>query len=125
MADTIRREIRFSQSREEVWRALTDRARLAEWMYPNDFAPDIGHRFTFNVPPNPKANFDGTVECEVLKCVPSSELAYSWVACGHGGTIDTRVSYRLERDSQGTRITFEHSEFENRQAFQGAEHAGR
>ena len=118
MSDSIRREITFPQPLEEVWRALTDRALLAEWMYPNDFEPRVGHRFTFRVPPNPQANFDGIVHCEVLTYAPPSELAYSWAAAG----VDTRVSYRLEPDGTGTRLFFEQSGFESPQAFKGAEY---
>ncbi len=120
MTDSIRREITFPQPPEEVWRALTDSAVLAEWMYPNDFEPRVGHRFTFRVAPNPQANFDGIVHCEVLACAPPGELTYSWVAVG--GEVDTRVSYRLEPDGSGTRVFFEQSGFENRQAFKGAEY---
>ena len=61
MTPAIRREVRLAQPRELVWRALTDRATLAEWMFPNDFEPRVGHRFTFRVPPNPAAGFDGLV----------------------------------------------------------------
>jgi hypothetical protein len=28
----------------------TIRATLAEWMFPNDFEPRVGHQFTFRVP---------------------------------------------------------------------------
>jgi uncharacterized protein YndB with AHSA1/START domain len=59
MTKTIRREILIPQPREQVWRALTDRTALAEWMFPNDFEPGVGHHFTFQVPPNPKVGFDG------------------------------------------------------------------
>ena len=123
MTDTIRKEIVIPQSREEVWRALTDRAALAEWMYPNDFEPRVGHRFTFRVPPNPQAGFDGIVHCEVLECAPPSRLAYSWTG---GPVADTRVSYRLEADGDGTRLFFEHSGFDLTQpwghnALRGAE----
>jgi uncharacterized protein YndB with AHSA1/START domain len=109
MTGVIRREVVLAQSREEVWRALTDRAALAEWMYPNDFEPRVGHRFTFRVPPNPKAGFDGIVRCEVLECTPPSGLAYSWAG---GPVVDTQVSYRLEPDGDGTRLIFEHSGFD-------------
>lgn len=51
MTNTIRRELKFAQSPEAVWRSLTDSAALAEWMYPNDFEPRVGHHFTFRVPP--------------------------------------------------------------------------
>jgi uncharacterized protein YndB with AHSA1/START domain len=113
------------QPREQVWRALTDSAALAEWMFPNDFEPRVGHHFTFRVPPNPKANFDGlVVHCEVLECEPPSRLVFSWSA--GGPVVNTRVSFRLEPEGDGTRVFFEHSGFDlslpwSDQAFKGAE----
>ncbi len=123
MSKTIRREIEIPQPREQVWAALTESATLAEWMFPNDFEPRLGHRFTFRVPPNPR--FDGlTVHCEVLECTPPERLVFSWTA---GGPVtDTRVSFRLEPHGTGTRLFFEHSGFDlsqewGQQAFAGAE----
>jgi uncharacterized protein YndB with AHSA1/START domain len=125
MTNAIRREILIPQPREQVWRAITDRASLAEWMYPNDFEPRIGHQFTFHVPPNPKVGFEGlVVHCEVLECEPPGRLAFSWSA---GEIVDTRVSFRLEPDGDSTRLFFEHSGFDlslpfGEQAFHGAEY---
>jgi uncharacterized protein YndB with AHSA1/START domain len=124
VTEEIRREVLIPQPREQVWRALTDSTALAEWMFPNDFAPHVGHHFTFRVPPNPKVGFDGiTVHCEVLECEPPIRLVFSWSA---GGLVDTRVSFRLEPDGEGTRVLFEHSGFDMsqpwaKQAFRGAE----
>jgi uncharacterized protein YndB with AHSA1/START domain len=124
MTKTIQRELLIPQSPEQVWRALANSATLAEWMFPNDFEPRVGHRFTFRVPPNPKVGFDGIiVHCEVLECEPPASLAFSWSA---GGIVDTRVSFRLEPDGDGTRVLFEHSGFDvsqpwGEQAFKGAE----
>jgi uncharacterized protein YndB with AHSA1/START domain len=126
MTNTIRREIPFPQPPAQVWRAIADRAALAEWMFPNDFEPRVGHQFTFRVPPNPKVGFDGlTVRCEVLECEPPTRLAFSWSA---GGPVEnTRVCFRLEPDGAGTRVLFEHSGFDlsqpfGEQALKGAEH---
>jgi uncharacterized protein YndB with AHSA1/START domain len=119
MTKAIRRELRFRQSPEVVWRALTDRAALAEWMYPNDFEPRVGHRFTFRVPTNPRLKDGLVVHCEVLACAPPSELAFSWIV---EGFLDTRVSYRLEPDGSGTRVLFEHAGFEQEPALAGAEY---
>ncbi len=109
MTKTIQREILIPQPREQVWRALTDSTALAEWMFPNDFVPRVGHNFTFQVPPNRKLVDGLVVRCEVLECEPPSRLAFSWSA---GGLADTRVSFRLEPDGEGTRVLFEHSGFE-------------
>ncbi len=79
MTNTIGRELRFAQLPAVVWRSLTDSAALAEWMYPNDFEPRVGHRFTFRVPPKPQLEDGLIVCCEVLKCVPRSELVFTWV----------------------------------------------
>jgi uncharacterized protein YndB with AHSA1/START domain len=124
MSKTVRREILIPQPRAQVWQSLTDSALLAEWMFPNDFAPEVGHRFTFRVPPNPKVGFEGmVVRCEVLECEPPDRLAFSWMADGVG---DTTVSFQLEPDGDGTRLLFEHSGFDpalgwSDQAIQGAE----
>jgi uncharacterized protein YndB with AHSA1/START domain len=125
MNNTIRKEILIPQPPEQVWQALTDPAELAGWMFPNDIEPRVGHRFTFRVPANPKAGFDGlTVHCEVLECDPPARLVFSWSA---GAPVDnTQVSFRLEPDGTGTRLFLEHSGFDlthlrGGQAFKGAE----
>jgi uncharacterized protein YndB with AHSA1/START domain len=125
MSQTIRRELQIPQPREQVWQALTDSATLAEWMYPNDFVPHVGHQFTFRVPPKPEVGFEGlTVNCEVLECLPPAKLAFSWAAAA---LADSRVSFQLEPDGKGTRVLFEHSGFDisqpwGEQAFKGAEY---
>jgi uncharacterized protein YndB with AHSA1/START domain len=63
------------------------------------------------------------VQCEVLECEPPGRLAFSWSA---GGLADTRVTFRLEPDGDGTRLLLEHSGFDvsvpwGEQAFHGAE----
>ena len=122
--NTIQREILIPQAREQVWRAIADRTALADWMYPNDFEPRIGHHFTFRVPAKPQVGFDGlVVSCEVLECEPPSRLVFTWSA--GGPVVDTRVSFRLEPDGDGTRLLFEHSGFDlshpfGNQAFKGA-----
>ena len=130
MTGSIRRELLIPQPCEQVWKALANSAALAEWMYPNDFAPRVGHQFTFRIPANPKVGFDGLiVHCEVLECEPPLEnaggrLVFSWSA--GGPVVDTRVSFQLEQSGEGTRLFFEHSGFNiseqfGEQAYHGAE----
>lgn len=100
-------EVTYPHSPERVWRALTDPQALAAWLMPNDFAPDVGHRFTFRAPPQPW--FDGVVRCEVLAVEPPRQLSYSW----QGGPMrsPTTVSWTLEPVPEGTRVRLEHAGF--------------
>jgi uncharacterized protein YndB with AHSA1/START domain len=108
-----------------VWTAIATSSALAEWMYPNDFEPRVGHRFTFQVPANPKVGFEGlVVRCEVMECEPPSRLVFSWSV--GGPVVNTQVSFRLEQEGSGTRLFFEHSGFDlshpqGEQAFKGAQ----
>jgi uncharacterized protein YndB with AHSA1/START domain len=125
MNDVIRREIFLPQPREQVWQAIADRTALAAWMYPNDFEPRVGHRFTFRIPAKPAMGFAGlTVQCEVLVCTAPRHLAFSWSA--GGPVVNTHVSFRLETDGAGTRLHFEHAGFDlshphGQQACKGAQ----
>lgn len=127
--NTVRRELILPHPRERVWQALTTRDMLAEWMYPNNFEPRVGHRFTFRVPAKPEIKFDGlTVECEVLVCDAPDRLEFSWSA--GAPVVDTRVRFRLESegpDGSGTRLSFEHAGFDldhpfGKHALKGAEY---
>jgi uncharacterized protein YndB with AHSA1/START domain len=89
-----------------VWRALTDPERLARWLMPNDFAPEVGHRFTFRTQPRP--GFDGIVHCEVLTLEPERLLRWAW----RGATLDSTVTWTLMAEGRGTRLFFRHEGFD-------------
>lgn len=99
----VSREVAFP--REMVWAALTDSRQLAAWLMPNDFRPEVGHRFTFTTKPAP--GFDGVVRCQVFDLRAPERLAFSW----QGGALDTVVSFDLAQTAGGTRITLRHAGF--------------
>lgn len=105
MSTTLRVERVYPHPRDRVWRALVDRDLLAQWLMPNDFAPRVGHRFTFRTDPGP--GFDGIVHCEVLELVEQQRLVLSWAA----GPIDTRISFTVSDAAGGTRLLVEQSGF--------------
>ncbi len=90
----------------KVWRALTDRDRLAAWLMHSDFAPIVGHRFTFRT--EPRAGFDGVVHCQVLDLEPERLMRWSWA----GGTLDSVVTWTLRPEGRGTRLFLRHEGFD-------------
>ena len=102
---------------ERVWRVLTEPDLLAKWLMPNDIAPRVGHRFTFQTDPVPAAGFDGIVHCEVLVVEKNRRISYAW----RGGQIDTVVTWTLTATATGTRLHLQHAGFrpEDEMAFKG------
>jgi uncharacterized protein YndB with AHSA1/START domain len=105
---TIRVDEFLAHPPARVWRALTDPVLLAKWLMPNDFRPEVGHRFTFLTDPRPNAGFDGVVHCEVLVVEPERLLRIGW----RGGTLDTTVTWTLASEGRGTRLFLEHDGFD-------------
>jgi uncharacterized protein YndB with AHSA1/START domain len=74
----MRRDLRiekvYPHPPAKVWRAITTREALAEWLMENDFELKVGHRFQFRTEPAP--GFDGIVNCEVLEIEEERRLRY-------------------------------------------------
>ncbi|MBV8933091.1 MAG: SRPBCC domain-containing protein [Kutzneria sp.] len=108
MSTSIVNETFYPYPADNVWRALTDPAALGEWLMPNDFKPEIGHKFTFRTDPAPPY-FDGIAHCEVVELDPPCVLAYSW----RGGPLpNTKVRWLLTPSEGGTLLRLEHSGFD-------------
>lgn len=95
---------------QRVWRALTTSELIAEWLMQNDFAPKVGHRFTFRATPVP--GWSGITNCEVLEVDEPRLLSYRW---GDGSESDsglvTVVTWNLTPQEGGTLVRMEHSGF--------------
>jgi uncharacterized protein YndB with AHSA1/START domain len=89
----IRREIVLPAPREEVWEALTDPKRLADW-----FANDVD----FDLRPGGGASFRWSNGEErtatVTEVDPERRLAFEWDDEGE-------VEFTLDDDVDGTRLT--------------------
>ena len=98
---------------EKVWRALTQRPLIEDWLMQNDFAPAVGHTFTLH------ATW-GAVACRVLTVEPNKTLSYTWEAQG----LASVVVWTLTPAGAGTHLRMEQSGFQpdQQQAYQGAKH---
>ncbi len=106
---TIRKSVDLAFPRLMVWETLINPKDLAVWLMPNDFRPEVGHKFTFQTDPAP--GFDGTVHSEVLELDPPQRLVISWKA----GNLDTIVEFTLTETATGTRMDLVHDGFALRQ----------
>jgi uncharacterized protein YndB with AHSA1/START domain len=108
---TVVKERELRHTPEKVWRALTQKHLMEEWLMKSDFKPEVGHRFDL------EAEW-GKVSCEVLLVEPHKSLSYSWAA--HG--LESVVTWTLTETATGTYLKMEQSGFGpgQDQAFHGA-----
>ncbi len=106
----------FPHPPEKLWRALTEKPLVAQWLLKNDFEPEVGRRFQFRNEPMP--SWDGVIDCEVLIVDPLRRLSYTWSALG----LDSVVLWTLTPAPGGTHLRMEHSGFraDQQAAYQGA-----
>lgn len=95
---------------ERVWKVMTHPELIAKWLMDNDFAPEVGHAFTFRARPVP--GWSGVTHCVVLELVPHQKIVYSW---GNGTESDsglrTQVTWTLTPEPGGTRVRLVHAGF--------------
>jgi uncharacterized protein YndB with AHSA1/START domain len=107
--DDIILEHTYAYAIENVWEALTDPASLADWLMPGDFRPIVGHRVTLHCDPRP--DFDGTVEVEILEAVKPTRLSYHWKTSNM--KKPSTVTFILTpTPGGGTHLRLEHTGFE-------------
>ena len=99
----------FAHPPEKLWRALTESPLLAQWMMSNDFEPAVGRRFQFHTEPKP--NWNGVVDCEVLIVDPLRRLSYNWGVGGSESGLQWVVLWTLTPAEGGTHLRMEQSGF--------------
>lgn len=100
-----------------VWKALTDPELHARWWAAGDVRAEVGHRFKLDM-----GKF-GYQPCEVTAVEPEALFAYTFAE----GSLDTTITWRLEPEGRGTRLTLVHAGFDldspmGRQALEGMGH---
>jgi len=69
IARTVVKERELRHAPGKVWRALTQKHLMEEWLMKSDFKPEVGHRFDL------EAEW-GKVSCEVLAVELQKSLSY-------------------------------------------------
>ena len=100
---TVEREL--AAAPEKIWRALTQKHLLEEWLMKSDFQLAKGQKFTFSNQPRPDVNV--VIDCQVLTIEPHRTLSYSWAAFG----LESIVTFTLEPTARGTLLRMEQAGF--------------
>ena len=95
---------------DKVWRAITERKAIAQWLMENDFEPKVGHRFQLRTKPQP--GWSGIVNGEVLEVDPPRRLVYTW----QNENVETVVTFTLTPTEAGTHLRLEHTGFKGLRA---------
>jgi uncharacterized protein YndB with AHSA1/START domain len=97
---------------EKVWRVLTDPELIADWLMPNDFKLEAGHRFGIDSDPIRAFGMGGTGYCEVLAFDEGKMLRITWTAAGEDmHRLDSTVTFTVASEETGTRLLIEHDGF--------------
>ena len=112
----VEREVPFPP--EKLWRALTQRHLIEEWLMKNDFEAVVGHRF------NLRGDWGGVLDCEVLAVEPNKTLSYTWNFAHEDSAYNLKsvVTFTLTPTRMGTHLRMEQSGFrpEEDANYQGA-----
>jgi uncharacterized protein YndB with AHSA1/START domain len=117
--DTVVHEVEYPHPIDLVWKAITDREAVSEWLMPtSDFRAEVGARFKFTQPATNR--WSGVVEGEVLVVEPPHRLVYSW----DGGFPSTATFALKETENGGTRVRFEMAGFDGAGQFSAGARKG-
>lgn len=97
----IKREIFIEAPVAKVWEHITDPAKIAGWLMPNDFEAVVGKEFILD------CQQQGKVSCVVKEIVPRQKLVYSFQS--RVTKVETLVTITLAKEGKGTRLTLIHS----------------
>ncbi|MEM7121382.1 MAG: SRPBCC domain-containing protein [Pseudomonadota bacterium] len=96
----------LKQPPQKVWAAVATSDGLAAWLMPNDFAPVVGHAFTFTFHRADAPTIAHVVQGEVLEIDPPHRMVWSWK--NDTETAETTVTFTLEPTDGGTVLTLRH-----------------
>jgi uncharacterized protein YndB with AHSA1/START domain len=98
---SIKKEIVIDAPVAKVWEHITDPQKIAGWLMPNDFEPNVGKHFVLD------CQEQGKVSCVVKELIPQQKLVYSFQS--KVTKIETLVTITLAREGKSTRLTLVHS----------------
>ncbi len=109
---------------EKVWQTITSQDGMKAWLGPQTYEPRLGGKIDF------RTTYGGDLYIfgEIKTFDPPNTLAFTWTEQEVGGEpwpVPTLVTIKLTAEQHGTRVSLQHSGFEDlptsiaRQQFEG------
>src|SRR5262245_27416534 len=104
----IRLESFMEATPADVWKAITDKALVSQWLLETNIEPIPGFKAYFKMKHVP--GFDGNIVSEVIAVQENKLFEYTW----QGGWMKkpTTIRFTLEEKPNGTLLIVEHWGFE-------------
>ena len=109
---TIEVDTYYPHPPAKVWRALTEPELIAQWLMPNDFRLEVGHRYTMESKPIPGTGYSGKTSAEVLGFEIEKVLRVSWTDAAAANPVDWTITWTLQPEGRGTRLFLLHEGFD-------------
>ncbi len=107
--EKIEKRITINAPVSKVWKALTEKDELKEWMMmPTTFEPVVGKEFIFKS--ETKEYWDGWIYCKVMEVEKNKKLSFTWNAKIVGA--DTLVTILIVEKGGKTELTLIHTGWE-------------
>jgi uncharacterized protein YndB with AHSA1/START domain len=107
--EKIEKKIVIEAPVSKVWKALTNRDEMKEWMMmPTTFEAVVGKEFTFKAKGN--ENWDGFIYCKVVEVEINKKLSFTWNAKIIG--VDTLVTILIFEKGRKTELKLIHTGFD-------------
>jgi len=103
--ENIVKEISINAPVSKVWKAISEKEQINKWFMPSeDYKPEVGNTFHMT---GSKEGTEYPHTCTITEIIPEKKLSYTWGMSAIEG--ETLVSYELEPEGSGTKLTLTHS----------------
>lgn len=107
MKDSIIKERTLNHPIEKVWSAISSAEKISTWFIQADFKAEKGYNYTFTAPEQSGCT---KITGQVKQASPYT-LQYTWIVADT--EVETTVTWRLTKTSEGTLLFLEHSGISN------------
>ena len=109
--EPVIKEILLNAPVSKVWKAITDKNDMKEWLFDllTEFRPEVGFEFQFKGKGKKGQNYLHL--CKITEVIPDKKLSYSWKYDKYPG--NSLVTFELFEEGEKTKLRLTHEGIES------------